>query len=219
MIILFGGEKGGTGKTTIATNVATWLANYGKDVVLVDTDKQGTASRWVARRNEYYPDHPKIHISRQTGNVFQAVRDLATRYEEVVIDAGGHDSEELRTAMVACDKLYVPLRASQPDIETTVHVSELVKLAKSFNPSINSYALISQAPTNPFVTERQEAEEVLSELEELVMAKQFIRDRKAYRDVMADGLGVVEVSGKGRAEMQLLCQEIYGEELLNAEVT
>ena len=40
MIILIGGEKGGTGKTTLATNLATMHALNGKDVLLVDTDKQ-----------------------------------------------------------------------------------------------------------------------------------------------------------------------------------
>lgn len=39
MIVLFGGEKGGTGKSTLATNLAVWLARQGRDVLLVDTDR------------------------------------------------------------------------------------------------------------------------------------------------------------------------------------
>ena len=52
MIILVGGEKGGTGKTTIATNLAARLKDPGADVLLVDTDKQGSASSWAAMREE-----------------------------------------------------------------------------------------------------------------------------------------------------------------------
>ena len=47
MIVLIGGEKGGTGKTTIATNLAALRAMAGRDVLLVDTDPQGSASYWT----------------------------------------------------------------------------------------------------------------------------------------------------------------------------
>ena len=44
MIILIGGEKGGTGKTTIATNLAAKRAMENRDVLLIDTDAQGSAN-------------------------------------------------------------------------------------------------------------------------------------------------------------------------------
>lgn len=47
MIVLIGGEKGGTGKSTIATNLATIHALAGKDVLLLDTDSQASATFWV----------------------------------------------------------------------------------------------------------------------------------------------------------------------------
>ena len=52
MIVLVGGEKGGTGKTTLATNLAALRAASGADVLLVDTDRQGSASFWAATRDE-----------------------------------------------------------------------------------------------------------------------------------------------------------------------
>ena len=52
MIILIGGEKGGTGKTTIATNLAQLRSQNGHDVLLVDTDKQESASSWAGLREE-----------------------------------------------------------------------------------------------------------------------------------------------------------------------
>ena len=51
-IILIGGEKGGTGKTTLAVNIAAARARDGHDVLLVDTDPQGSASYWAAAREE-----------------------------------------------------------------------------------------------------------------------------------------------------------------------
>ena len=51
MIILVGGEKGGTGKTTLATNLAQMRASAGKDVLLIDSDKQESASSWAGQRH------------------------------------------------------------------------------------------------------------------------------------------------------------------------
>lgn len=211
MIVLIGGEKGGTGKSTIACNLATWLSREGKDVLLLDADPQATAKRWVDRRNDLEGDRPKLAVAQATGDVFKPARDYATRYGEVVIDAGGRDSKELRTAMVAADVLLVPIRASQPDLETMDHVNELVALARGMNPDLKAYALISMAPSNPMINEVAEANAFLADFAELRLAQTFIRDRKVFRDAMLEGKGVIEMNNsQARAEIQLLGQEIYG---------
>lgn len=211
MILLIGGEKGGTGKSTIATNLAVWLAMQGQDVMLVDTDRQQTASRWVDRRNQF-PADPVVHCTERHGNVFHALQDLARRYQQVIVDAGGRDSEELRTSLVAARIVYMPLKASQPDLETSVHMNELVQLARGMNPALQARALISMAPTNPSIHEPAEARELLGELPELVPSGVTICDRKVYRDAMTEGRGVMELGNdKARAEIEALAREIYGE--------
>ena len=52
MVILIGGEKGGTGKTTLATNLAANLVLEGSDVLVIDTDHQGSFTTWSALRDE-----------------------------------------------------------------------------------------------------------------------------------------------------------------------
>ena len=209
MILLLGGEKGGTGKSTVAVNLAVWLAHRGADVLLIDTDRQRTASHFVDRRNAI-DGVPVVHCAEKHGNVFETVRDLAKRYEQVVIDAGGRDSEELRTAMVAAQVLYCPLKASQPDLETSVHMNELVKLARGLNPILQARLLIAMGPTNPVIHEAQEAQELLVQLTEFSLSGVVIRDRKIYRDAMAEGRGVIEMSNdKATAEVEALAREIY----------
>lgn len=210
MILLFGGEKGGTGKSTLATNLAVWLAQQGRDTIVVDTDRQMTASHWVDRRN-LAGDLPKVHCAEKHGNVFHSVRDLAGRYDEVIVDAGGRDSEELRTALVAAHVLYVPLRASQPDLETSVHMNELVSLARGMNPGLEARLIISMAPTHPSIQEAAQAQELLRELPAFKLSGVMIRERKIYRDVISEGLGVTESeNAKAIAEIRELAREIYG---------
>lgn len=209
MILLLGGEKGGTGKSTIATNLAVWLAKQGKDVILVDTDRQRTSSHFVERRNAV-GGLPTVHSTEKYGNVFDTVKDLSGRYEEVIVDAGGRDSEELRTALVAAHVLYVPLKASQPDLETSVHMNELVKLARGMNQRLRSKLVISMGPTHPAVHEDEEASELLSELPEFGISGVVVRERKIYRDAMVEGRGVIEMSNeKASVEIESLAKEIY----------
>jgi chromosome partitioning protein len=211
MILLIGGEKGGTGKSTIATNLAAWLAQKGADVLILDSDPQTTAAKWVARRTKNFPDLPIIHCLQKTGDIYETIKDVSKRYKEVIIDAGGRDSEELRTAMLAVRKLYIPIRASQPDLETMTHMSKLIAMAKSMNHSLEAYVILSIAPTNPLINEAKEAKELLGTLRSVILSSCIIRDRKSYRDAISEGRGVVEAeSGKAKTEMTLLAAEIYG---------
>ena len=215
MIVLLGGEKGGTGKSTLATNLAAWLAQQGCDVILVDTDVQRTAANWVDRRN-LLSGVPVIHCAERHGNVFHALRDLGKRYEQVIVDAGGRDSEELRTALVAAHKVYVPLKASQPDLETSLHMNELIQLARGMNPDLEARVLICMAPTNPSIHEATEAQQLLTELSAFTPSVVTICERKVYRDAMTEGRGVSEMGNeKAKAEIEMLAKEIYKDEVNN----
>ena len=134
MIICVGGQKGGTGKSTTAVHTAialaavcltAWLAGQKRDVLLIDANSaQGTASNWAERRSSYHADLPRVNCVEKSGNIYDAVRDLAQRYDEVIIDSGGQDSKELRTALPTSHMLLTPTRPSQADIETLIYVAE-----------------------------------------------------------------------------------------------
>jgi len=217
MIVLIGGEKGGTGKSTIATNLAVCLARMKRDVLLLDADRQGTSANWANQRGER-SELPTVNCVQRYGNLFKPLRDLANRYEDVIIDAGGRDSEEMRTAMVAADLMYSPIRASQSDLWTIEHVDELVMLAQGMNPDLRAFVLLSMAPTNPRVSEATDAVDMLSDFENLKMAKSVIRDRKVFRDAMCDGFGVIEMTDpKASVEINEFIQEVLSGEVQPSE--
>lgn len=209
MIMLIGAEKGGVGKSTIASNLAVHLASEGVDVVLLDTDTQATCARFVERRHES-GGRPELHCVQRTGDVAPALRDLSMRYQVVIVDAGGRDSKELRTAASVANLMLTPVRASQADLETLPKVNELIGLARGFNPELQAYAVLSMAPTNPVIREVDDARELLADFDQLRLADTVIRDRKVYRDALLAGRGVVEMdNGQAKAEIQLLAQEFF----------
>ncbi|WMY08254.1 division plane positioning ATPase MipZ [Paraburkholderia phenoliruptrix] len=209
MILLIAAEKGGVGKSTIATNLSVHLAHGGVDVVLLDTDGQATAARFVERRDEAGIT-PAVPCVQRMGDVASTLRDLAHRYQVVVVDAGGRDSREMRSAMAVANLLLVPTRASQADLETFSKVNELIGLARGLNPELKAVALLSIAPTNPVIREVEDARELLAEFDQLELADTIIRDRKIYRDALLAGKGVIELdNSQARAEIQLLAQEFF----------
>lgn len=208
MIILIGSQKGGPGKTTIAVNLAVEFARQGKDVVLVDADSQRSAARWHADREEQ--GHiPRIACVEKLGSIHLTLQDLANRYDTVIVDVAGKDSQEMRTAMTAADKLVVVVRPSQFDLDTLEHMSGVIQQAKDFNPDLQVLGLIAQAPSNVYNSERADAGEYLADYPLIRALKTVIYERKAYRDVVGEGLGVVEWNNsKAKAEIQALAQEL-----------
>lgn len=207
-IVMIGGEKGGTGKSTTATNLAVHLKLEGVDVMLLDADKQGTSYKFIDRRDK--TDLPKIPCVQKLGNIYNTAMDLAKRCEVLIIDAGGRDSPELRSGMVAADVIYIPIKASQADLETLPTVDELVTNARAMNPELQAFALLCLAPSNPLINEVEEAQQLLEDFPNLKLSECIIRDRKAFRDALLEGKGVVEMRNSlAKAEIQLLAQEIF----------
>ena len=215
MIILIGGEKGGTGKTTLATNLAAMRALEGRDVLLIDTDPQGSANYWVQSRDEENIA-PRVACIQKFGQgLVTEVKDLATRYEDIIIDAGGRDSTELRSALVVTEKVYIPIQPSQFDIWTLNQMDELVETAKAFNGELRAKVIISRSSTNPSVNESDETKKLLSDFDNLGLVSTVIRDRIAYRKAAKDGLAITELKPKDPkavGEIESLYKEVFGDE-------
>lgn len=208
MIIVIGSQKGGPGKTTVAVNLAVEYARQGRDVVLVDADPQRSAARWHSDREEQ-GHAPSIACVEKLGSIHQTLQDLDTRYDMVIVDVAGKDSKEMRTGMTAADKLVVVVRPSQFDLDTLGHMSNVIEQALDFNPSLDVRGLITQAPSNVYNSERTDAGEYLADYPRITALQTVIYERKAYRDVVGEGLGVVEWSNtKAKAEIQALAQEL-----------
>ena len=214
MILLVGSEKGGTGKTTIAVNLAALRASQGRDVLLIDTDPQGSASYWVQTRDEAGTT-PRVACIQKFGNGLQReVLDLAKRYQDIIIDAGGRDSIELRAAMVVADMVLIPVQASQFDLWTLKRMSELVGQAHGFNPKLKPMVVLSRAVTNKAVVDTSDAGEFIRDFDNLPLCESVVRDRISYRRAASNGQGVIEyapIDQKAKLEVESLYSEVYSD--------
>ena len=192
MIVLIGAQKGGCGKSTIATNLAAVAAQKGRDVVLIDADSQGTSATWAADREG--TTAPQVACVQRVGNITATAKELATKYDLVLIDSGGRDSQELRTGLLAANLLIAPFKPSQADLDTVYQLSDVVNQAKDFNADLVAVAVLTMAPTHPANTEIKDSIEYLSE--HIKVLNCLVHERKAYRDALSAGLGVIEHSDK-----------------------
>ena len=146
MITVVGGTKGGSGKSTVATNLTVMLAAAGRDVLLVDADDQETSTDFTAMRNETRPGGAGYTCVAVTGrNVLTEVKRLADKYQEVVIDTGGRDTASQRAALAICDTYLVPFAPRSFDVWTLDKVADLIEEARSINPDLRALAFINRA--------------------------------------------------------------------------
>ncbi|KAF1702962.1 AAA family ATPase [Pseudoxanthomonas kaohsiungensis] len=213
-IVLVGGEKGGTGKTTIAANIAVCLAKQGKDVLLVDTDPQGTATMWAYYRDEAQIEPRVTSIQKQGKSVAKDLTDLATRYEYLVVDAGGRDSVELRSAMVVANVMIVPIQASSFDVWTLRQIDNLVEQVQAvratFHAPLDVRILINRGSTNVHSKDSEMASEVVKDFQNFTLMQTELHDRRSYRTTATAGKSVIEGDdGKAMDEFNKLFSEIY----------
>ncbi len=212
MIVLFCGQKGGTGKSTLATAMAAMRKNAGSDVLLVDCDPQGTTSEWAALRDEVASDKHIPCVSMKGATVHKDLADLAARYDDLVVDAGGRDSAEMRSAMLVADVIVTPIRPAQPDAWTLATMDELIAKAHTLNPEMRNMVVINLANPNPRVSEGDEATEFAAHFENLTLAAAVLRDRVAHRRAFSEGLCAAEVArkdAKAAAELTALYTEVF----------
>lgn len=213
MIITVGGIKGGSGKTTVATNLAVMRANCGRDVLLIDADDQETATDFTALRSERRNEGAGYTGIKLTGPAVRTeTLKLRGKYEDIVIDTGGRDTTSQRAALAVSDVLLVPFVPRSFDIWTIEKVAELVEEMRAANPNLRAYTFINQADSRG--SDNQDAAEVLRDSPTLRLLPVLLGERKAFGNAAAEGLAVSELrrqDPKALEEITALYRLVWGE--------
>ena len=215
MILTVGGIKGGSGKTTVATNLACIAATQNADVLLVDADDQETASDFTAVRKEDYPDAPRYTCTKLTGKAVRTeILELAPQYDHIIVDTGGRDTTSQRAALAVSQLLLVPFVPRSFDIWTLNKVATLVEELRSVNPALAAYVFLNRTDPQGQGTENAEAAALLGEIDGLTYLDAPLGSRKAFGHAATKGLAVTELAGhhnnpKATAEITALFKRCF----------
>lgn len=209
MIILIGSNKGGSGKTTVACNLSVMLAIEGYKICIIDADRQRSVTAWSDER-EAMNIRPRISVIQKYGDISQYVEDLNSRFDYIIIDVAGRNSQELISSMMVVDIIICPLQCSQLDMNTLVELKHQIDKILDVNPHLKTYIYQTMASTNPKVLnrERLDFERYVAEFKGFIALDTVGYYRKVYRDVFSEGLSVIEADNpSARAEIM----QLYGE--------
>jgi chromosome partitioning protein len=115
-------QKGGSGKTTIATHLARALQLGGADVLLVDSDPQGSARDWAAARE----DNPISVVGIDRPTIGRDLKNIV-RKDYVIIDGAPQASDLAVSGIKAADFVLIPVQPSPYDIWAASDLVDLVK--------------------------------------------------------------------------------------------
>lgn len=124
MIVAFVNSKGGCGKTTLATQMAAWLQQRGRDVAVVDSDSQQATSTWLA---ECAPEVP-VHRIETADDVLEQVPALVA--QDIVCDGPAGASEVSRALLLVADLAIVPVCPSAVDVRAAAQMVRIIRQAQ-----------------------------------------------------------------------------------------
>jgi chromosome partitioning protein len=189
--IIIANPKGGSGKTTLATNIAGWLAAKRQRVVLADFDAQRSSTQWLLRRSEHLPKVFGWTPDRDK----RVLQDAEPQWLVIDLPAGIH-GETLRDAVRRAQIILVPVSPSAFDIDAT----------RTFLAKIAEYKAIKEGTIHiGLVGMRVDIRtRSASELEEFLKQYDFpfvtnLRDTQVYVHAARDGLSVFDMP-RSRAE-------------------
>jgi len=205
MITVIGSLKGGSGKSTVAFNLAVWLAMAEANVLVVDSDPQATLTDVAEVRMEegFEPNLLVKDASALTKTRLKG-------FDEVLIDVGTADMESLKTALSLADRVLIPVPPSQADIWSTQRFLRfLIESVNASPPEL--LAFINRADTHHAIRESDEAAAALVSLAGVKFIKQRLCQRTVFRRSFSEGLAVFELEprGKGAREFYSLTSSLY----------
>jgi len=202
-IIAILNQKGGSGKTTISTNLAHALQLDGQDVLLVDADPQGSARDWNEANDAELL--PVIGLDRET--LPKDLKAVATNYDWVVIDGAPQIAKLSAAAIKAADVILIPVQPSPYDVWACADLVEIIKARQEVTDGRPKAAFVVSRK----IKKTKLGQEVWKALEEydLPVFKNGTTQRVAYPSTASEGKTVYSLANKEAIEeMEALKNEL-----------
>jgi chromosome partitioning protein len=214
MLLVVGGIKGGTGKTTVSTNLAVCRSLLGKKVLFIDADEQGSGLDWCNQRN-MPPEFALTSCALSGKKILSFLEKNKDLYDDIIIDTGGRDTVSQRAALISCDVFLAPFRPRSLDIWTIPTLKQLNDEIRQVNRKFRALAVLNQC--EPRGSDKESVRKIMED-SGIDCLKGELGYRKAFSDACSFGLGVIELKtadDKSRKEILILHDDIYKGNMLN----
>lgn len=204
MISVIANLKGGSGKSTVAFNLALWLKEQGNDVVAFDLDPQGTLSDVASVRKE------------EELECLQVITDInrisAFLDKHVLVDVGASNMDDMKEAIKVADRIIIPVSPSQPDLWATQRFLKIVKDITR-EKQTDLIAFINRADTHKLVKESDETESALNSLNNIKVLPYRLCQRTMFRRTLSEGMSINEIApdSKSANEFNKLASALYAD--------
>ena len=203
MIISVVNQKGGVGKTTVAINLAAMLKRNNFNLVLLDTDPQGSATQW-----HDVEENQAVEVIHHPEPIQSAdVETLLQNYDHIIIDVPPAIGEISRSVLAVSDLAIVPLSPSPLDIWSCWGTLEMISEVQQDNSGLKAKLLVSRKI--PGTRVGREAREAMEVFETDILEAELCQ-RVAYVDSMTSGVSVMQYAPGSKAmhEIERLFEEI-----------
>ena len=200
MIIALLNQKGGVGKTTLATHIAGELAMQGSSVILLDADPQGSALDWTQRRSQNGLPRlfSTVGLARET--LHQEAPELARRCDHVVMDGPPRIAALARSALLAADLVLIPVQPSPYDVWASAEMVSLIREAQVFRPALRAAFVINRRVSTTVIG--REARNALTD-QPLSSLLSEVRQRIVFADSVAMGQLARELDADSNAAREI----------------
>lgn len=196
-------EKGGSGKSTVALNLATALHRAGQRVVLVDADPQGTARDWRAASPEG-ADLPDV-IALDRPQMLQSLRTLAA--DVVVVDTPAKAEQMAAAVIRVADVVLIVIQPSGADVWAAAATVKLIRAKQDIGGTVQAAFLVNRASGVSRLSKEIQAGE-WNEYE-LPQLDAVIRNRVSFAQSLTDGVSIYDTQDKaGQAEIDAVVKEV-----------